>query len=211
MPKSLKYFLIGSVVLIFTIITFAAFQSNQTTYTDIEEYEDELNYYQKPSNDKDKINEEDDKNYKGLSHVDESFIHEIYEKNRNPVYIGQLFVNVLQRHDIDLFSQLFHPQVFNDFIGRIDADKRANAVETIMNELSKNQTISQYQIKQKKGTYGEEYSELDITIFYEDNSKLILDGITLILESHHHGGENDHGIYSIAISPMDLKEIMLDD
>jgi hypothetical protein len=203
MPKLLKYALLVSVIASFTIFTVIFFQDNQEDYTNINEHQDELDYYQNPSNYFEGADEEADENYEGLSHVDDSFLHEIYEKNRDPIYIGQLFVNVIQSHDIDLFSQLFHPQVFNDFIGTIEADKRVETIENIMMELSNNQTISRYHIEQKKGTHGEEYSEIDIMIIYEDETTIALEEIILALESHHHG-DGAHGIYSINLSPSEL-------
>jgi len=205
MPKLLKYMLLVSVIAILSILVVVFFQDNQEDYTNIAEHQDELDYYQNPSDYIDKVDEETDDNYEGLSHVDDSFLHEIYEKNRDPIYIGQLFVNVIQSHDIDLFSQLFHPQVFNDFMGTIEADKRVETIENIMMELSHNQTISRYHVEQKKGTHGEKYSEIDITIIYEDKTTITLEEVTLALESHHHG-DGAHGIYSISLTPEELVE-----
>ncbi|MEK4671373.1 hypothetical protein [Niallia sp. FSL R7-0271] len=90
------------------------------------------------------------------------------------------FITGILKQDVGLFMSTFKTEIISSDLFKVDkVDKQEVAID-IINRISRNNTISGVNFKQKKGAFGGETNEVELEFEYEDGKS---SPITISLES----------------------------
>mgnify|MGYP001420578728 FL=1 len=107
----------------------------------------------------------------------------------------------------DYFIESFHLETFSKDLFSINNPEKIEVVQSFMEQITRNKTISAVGYKEQQGTFGTSKNIADVVLKYEDGLVVQLEIEFEPTESHKHGDVHDnHSIYVIKTSILDIIE-----
>lgn len=214
MPKWLSVVLIGSglIFIFFLVLIFINDTFGDNHITDIEQSSNQIveQFEQVNKNSKEQFKDIDEEEPFAEEHADQyaslnNIDRRILLANDEPHEAGEFLIGSLQLNDLDLFSQAFHPNQYNDTLMSFKVEELTNELQKIINQLSKNQSIKGFNIETNTKMYGAESDEIDITIYYDDGTHIVIENVPTVPLSNEHSNSSN-AIYVIDLPPHKLLE-----